>query len=305
MEASFQHTRRWLIDTYCGYVGCTPVTSKTYTLCSAQEQLRDGVANSYISNTIHRIELLVGHSPVDVCMVAYLGFNDDLFRDLLHTTDRQRILLRRAVGIFIQNIRQTRVGYYHLFEYMATIVSCMYWIYVKNHLPTTLHLCIIRLMVCTYIARMSLCDLYHGCRENAYVGFNLALLVWTDVFHESCILTRHNRYRMKRWVDLYTLWYSASSARSGRGSPDVTRSVFFACSSFLLTSEEIQYHEFARTFELLFRYMLMFDQPEFMAASNTISSEVLSTWGTMNRATFETLYRHSTSPHAMVYRTDC
>lgn len=310
MEGSFRHTSRWLHDTYCAYVGCRTLAAGDRTLRAAQETKWDRVACSSIPKTIHRIQSLVDYtsfqsSTADACMLAYMEFNDDLFRDLLNNNDRQRTLLRCAVRIFVQTILQPRASFYHIFEYICAVLSCAYWIYVQPHVPSVLHLYIVRLLVCTYVLRMAMRDLYHGFWTNGYVGVKIALLSWTNVFHESCVLTRHNRYHMKVWVDLYTIWHAASACGSGRGSPDLTRSVCFSFSSLCLEFDDIHYHEFARTFQLLFRYMILFDQPDFMGYSdNLISCDTISSWGTINKTTLDTLYRKSRCPHAMLYRTD-
>jgi hypothetical protein len=248
--------------------------------------------------------------PIDIryrecthlCMLGYIGFNDVMFRDLLQNPHKQSKLLWYSVVIFVKYIFVRPLCFFHIINYITTITGCIYWVYIQPWTPSIIHRYIMCMMVSVHIIQVVICEFYNGFWMNGKVGLQLILSIRTYDTLNSTALNRHYR---KVWTDMYISWNSAAACEIGQGSPDLSRSLFYSMSPLLIPIEEVQYHEFARTFQLLFRYMLLFDRTEFMIHStNLLSHKDVLKWGILNQAACR-VFQPSTQDvtHALVYRT--
>lgn len=305
MEQCFHETDKRLIELYCSYIGCRPPTAVPYVF-DIQSRLSVCIQQSTVAKTLQSVQSLLTFDTFDVplygCLLGYIGFNDFMFRDLLQHPHKQRKLLWCSILILFKNILFVPVDIFQIINYITTIAACLYWVCIKPWTPSLLHLYMIRMLVLLHILQVVVSDFYHGFWENGKVGFQVALSVRTHVFQS---ITPSNRHHMKAWADMYTIWHSASACGNGRGSSDLPRSLFSSMSPLLIAIEDVQHHEFARIFQLLYRYMLLFDQSDFMAfETNLVPLESVFQWGTLNQTACSVLQpSYSQDIHEMIYTT--
>jgi hypothetical protein len=128
---------------------------------------------------------------------------------------------------------------------------------------------------------MVLRDLYRGFWANAMAGLKIGLMAWSHLLVPSCTVSTMENYRMKKWADLYGIHNAAYTG--GGDAVDITRGVFVAISPLLIPVVDIGWYEFARVFQVLFRYLLLFDQPEYMSfTTSDLPPTVIQQWGTIN-----------------------
>jgi hypothetical protein len=149
-------------------------------------------------------------------------------------------------------------------------------------IPWCLDHVVIRSFVTVQVLVAVACDLYRGLWENASAGVKLVMCTWMFVFVPG---SQGDRQSMKTWSDVYVIHRAA--VHGGGASTDVTRGIFSTIPLLLIPVDSIEWHEFARTFQALFRYIVLLDQPEFMEnTTSDLSPAVIQEWGAVADAAF-------------------
>jgi hypothetical protein len=168
-----------------------------------------------------------------------------------------------------------------IIDFVLIINICLYWAWFRQITPWYMDRIVIRSIVSLHMLTMVLGDLYRGFWANARAGLKIGLMTWSHIMTPSSTMTQKDKDHMKIWADLYMMHNAAFTG--GEEVIDRTRSVFMAISPIIIPVTDIGWHEFARVFQLLFRYILLFDQPGYMLyTTSDLPPVVIQQWGMIN-----------------------